>query len=249
MKKGPKTALIAVLALLAILGAALLYVSTQLDSIVAGLIEEHGSAATGTAVRVGGVSIRLKDASAELGQLSVANPEGFDGPPAIELGQFAIRIDPASITSDTVVIDDVTVSGARLRVLQQGAGNNLRKLLDNLTRDSGTRDASTSSGGKKIIIERFTLEDARAFVSLPDLGEEREVAVPTIVLNDIGRATNGATVAAATRQILEPILRRTLQTAAAQSVMDKAREKIDESKDKLVEGVLDRLGDKEDDNE
>lgn len=248
MKKGPKFILIAVLVLLALIGGGILYVSTQLDTIVAGLIEEHGSAATQTPVQVGGMSISLGDASAGISRLTVASPSGFGTEPAIELGNFAIRIDPQSVTSDTIVLHDVTVSGARLRLFQEGSRNNLRELLNNLSGGASSGESADADSGKKIVIERFALEDARAFVSIPELGEEREVTVPTIVLNDIGRASNGATAAEATRQILEPVLRRTLESAAAGAVRDKAKEKLDEAKDDALKGVLDRLGGDTDDD-
>ncbi|MDZ7644395.1 MAG: hypothetical protein U5K76_09410 [Woeseiaceae bacterium] len=242
MSKGRRIALTVVLLLFVVIGGGVLYLNSQLDSIVAGLIEKHGSAATQTDVRVGGVSIELKEARAGLSGLTVANPEGYGGAPAVELGNFSVQIEPGSVTTDTIVLNDVAVSGARLRLLQQGASSNLQVLLDNLRGGGTAGDDAESAGGKKVIIERFVLEDARAFVSLPDFDEEREVTLPTIVLNDIGRASNGATAAEATRQILEPILRRTMQSAAAQAVKDRAADKLDEAGDKVLEGVLDKLG-------
>lgn len=249
MKRGPKIALVTVVALLLVIGGALLYVGTQLDAIVARLIAKHGSAATRTEVRVSGVEIRLADARGEISGLTIANPEGFGGGPAIELGNFVIRIDPQSVTTDTVVLNEVTVSGARFNMVQQGGANNLRRLLDNLGAGAPAEQPPEDAGSaKKIVIERFALEDARASVSIPDLDEDREVTVPTIVLNDIGRATNGATAASAARQVLTPVIRRTLESAAAQTLQDKAREQLDEAKDRVLNGVMDRLGDEDGDD-
>lgn len=231
----------AVLLVLALVGGGLFYLNSNLDAIVARLIEEHGSAATATDVRVSGVEIGLREARAAVNGLSVANPDGYSGGNAIELGGFSITIDPASVTGDTIVLKDVTVKGARLNLLQQGSSSNLQALLDNLGA-GGSGGGDSGDGGKKLIIERFTLEGASAYVSVPALDEEREVSLPTIVLNDLGRASNGATGAAIARQILTPVIRRTLQSSAAQSLKDRAREELDRATDGLLDSVLDKVG-------
>lgn len=233
---------IGILIVLALTGGGLLYLATQLDSIVARLIEEQGSAATQTDVRVSGVTIKLRDARAGVNGLSVANPDGFGGGRAIDLGEFSITIDPGTVTSDTVVLREVIVRGARINLLQQGSGSNLQALLDNLGGGGGDSADDSGGAGKKLIIDRFELEGATASVTVPALDEVREVTLPTIVLNDVGRASNGATGAAIARQLLAPVIRRTLQSAAAQSLRDRAKEQLDEAAGGLLEGVRQTLG-------
>lgn len=238
MSSGARKTLIAIAALIVVIAAGLVYVYSQLDSIVAGLIEEQGSAATETPVRVSGVSIDLREARAELAGLSVGNPEGFDGT-AISLGRFAIRIDPATVTEDTIVLKEVTVAGASVSMIQQATRNNLRELLKNLESPGGGQQQPADEGaGRKLIIERFVLEDASASVSLPDLGEDRRVDIPRIELTGIGRASGGATGAEVARQVLEPVIERVLQSAATESVKDRAKEKLDQFK----EGLMDQFG-------
>jgi hypothetical protein len=217
-----------------------IYVGTQLDSIVAGLIENEGSAATQTPVRVAGVEIKLSEASATISNLTVGNPEGYSGN-AIEMEGFSLSLDPSSLTTDTIVIKDVTVSGARLNVLQQGSANNLNQLMSNL-RSLQQGDSASESDGKKLIIDRFTLEGASAFLSAPDLTEDREVSLPTIVVRDIGRSSNGATGAQVAQQLLRPVIEKALSSAATQALKDKAAEKLGEVKDSLLKGLTGTLG-------
>lgn len=235
-----KKLIIAIGILVLIVIGGVIYVGTQLDGIIAGIIEDEGSAATQTPVRVAGVEIKIAEASAAISNLTVGNPEGFSGN-AIEMDGFSMRLDPSSLTTDTIVIEDVTVSGARLNVLQQGVGNNLNQLLDNL-RSLQQGAGASEGGGKKLIIERFTLEGASAFLSAPDLTEDREVSLPTIVVRDIGRASNGATGAEVAQQLLRPVIEKTLSSAATQSLKDKASEKLDEVKDSLLKGLTGVLG-------
>lgn len=224
------------IALLALVAGIVLYVGSQLDGIVAGLIEEHGSTATQTPVRVTGVTIDLAEASGSISNLTVGNPEGFSGN-AIEMDGFSMTLDPASLTSDTIVIEDLTVSGARLNILQQANGNNLQELTRNLD-ELRSGESSDSSGGKKLIINRFTLDGASASLSAPDFDEMREVTLPTIVVRDIGRASNGATGAQVAQQLLQPVINQALKSAAVQALKDKASEQLEDVADKVLEGIF-----------
>lgn len=240
-----KKAVIAAVAIVIIIAVAGVWFVTRLDHIVAGIIESEGSAATQTAVRVGGVSIDLRGASASLADLTIANPEGFGGT-AFDLGSFSVEMDPSTLTSDTIVLEEVIVSGARLDIIQKGGRNNMRELLANLETGSG-EPAADGEQGKKLIIDRFVLAGASASVSAPDLDEAREIDLPTIELDDIGRATGGATAQQVAQQVLEPVIERALRSATVQTFRQEAQEKVDEVTNRLLDGLRDALDDDEED--
>jgi len=247
MASRSKKSLYVLLAFLVLIGGGLYYVLSNLNGIVASLIEEQGSIATQTPVRVSGVDIRLREATAGLSGLTVGNPDGFSGN-AIELGEFSVKLDAGTLTDDTIIINDIRVAGARLNVIQQGRNNKLQALLDNLSSGEADEDDSGGEGGKKLIIDRFTLEGASASVSLPDLDEMREVELPAIVVRDVGRKSAGATGAEVARQILEPVIARAMSAAATQSLKDRANEEIGNAVDGLLRG-LGRGSDEETDEE
>lgn len=228
---------IAVVLIVVLVAGALYYLASNLNGIVAGLIEEQGSVATQTAVRVTGVDIQLREAAAGVSGLSVANPEGFTGN-AIELGQFQVELDPASLTQDTIVVNNVLVDGARINLIQQGVENNLQKLLANLPASAEAETTTDAGSGKKVIIEKFTLSGASASVTAPGLDEAREVALPDIVVNGIGRASGGATGAQVARQILKPIVEKALTSTAAEELKGRAMDKIDD----VLGGALKKIG-------
>jgi hypothetical protein len=237
MSKALRTTLLIVLVVVVLGAAALFYLASNLNGIVAGLIEEQGSIATKTDVRVSGVDIRLREGSAEISGLSVANPEGFSGS-ALELGHFAVQLDAGSLTKDTIIVKNVLVDSARINVVQQGSANNLQKLLDSLPQSGDSGSTAETGDGKKVIIEKFTLSGASASVTAAELGEPREVTLPTIVVTDIGRASNGATGTQVAQQILRPIIEKALTSAAAEEIKGRAIEKIDEA----LGGALKKLG-------
>ncbi|MEE4110053.1 MAG: hypothetical protein V2I24_11930 [Halieaceae bacterium] len=237
MSKALRTTLLIVLVVVVLGAAALFYLASNLNGIVAGLIEEQGSIATQTDVRVSGVDIRLREGSAEISGLSVANPEGFSGS-ALELGHFAVQLDAGSLTKDTIIVKNVLVDSARINVVQQGSANNLQKLLDSLPQSGDSGTTAETGESKKVIIEKFTLSGASASVTAAELGEPREVTLPTIVVTDIGRASNGATGTQVAQQILRPIIEKALTSAAAEEIKGRAIEKIDEA----LGGALKKLG-------
>jgi uncharacterized protein involved in outer membrane biogenesis len=235
---------IALVVVVAIVGA-VFYLASNVDSIVENLIEEQGSAATGTAVRVDGVSIDLRAATGSVSGLTVANPEGFGGDPAIEFGTLELRLDAGSLFESPIVVENIDVGEATLRMEQSGSRNNLQVLLDNL-RGEPPAEPEASDPGNRVVIERFALTDANASLSIVDLDEQRTLEVPDVVLTDIGGKSGGATGTEVARQILEPVIRRTLESSAGQAVKERIRDEVGERAGEL----LDRLGsDRSDEDE
>jgi hypothetical protein len=246
MKRTRNIFLGVVLVVLLLIGGTIYYVGANLDSIVARVIEEKGSEATESDVRVGGVEIDIRGGTGRIAHLSVANQERFSDDAAISFGEFRIRMDPMAVTSDPIVIGEISVSGAAILMEQTTDGNNLRALQDALGRQAtGEADAQ----GPEVIIERFTLGKSRVEVRVPQLNESREVTIPEIVVSDIGRASNGATASEVARQVLEPIIRHSLESGAAAGVEDALRGKIDETKERVTEGLRDRLVPPDDDTD
>jgi hypothetical protein len=237
MRKSVKIFGAIALVLVVVIVGALFYVTSNVDAIVENLIEEQGSAATGTAVRVDGVSIDLRTATGSVRGLTVANPAGFSRDPAIEFGTLQLRLDAGSLFETPIVIENTDVGEATLRVEQSGSRNNLQVLLDNL-RGEPPAEPEPGNERKRVVIERFALTDMNASLSIVDLDEQRTLDVPDIVLTDIGGKTGGATAAEVARQVLEPVIRRTLESSARKAVKERLRDEMGERAGEL----LDRLG-------
>jgi uncharacterized protein involved in outer membrane biogenesis len=191
-------------------------------------------------VRVGAVAIDLRAATGTISGLSVANPEGFADEAAIEFGDFNLGLDAKSLFSEPVVVQNIAVDDAVLRIEQLGARNNLQVLLDNL-RSSTTGEPAESTSGPRVVIQRFALAGAKVSLSVPGVDEQRSFELPDIVLTGIGQRSGGAAGAELAREILEPVLREALQSSAAQGVKDKVREELGEKAGELADGLLDRL--------
>jgi hypothetical protein len=237
MKRTGKVFLWVVLVVVLLVVGALFYAAMNLDSIVARLIEEKGSEATQTQVRVGRVDIDLRGGTGRVASLRVANPAQFSNEPAISFREFLIRMDPMAVRADPIVIGEISVDGAEILLEQTAAGNNLRVLQEAL----GSQSTESDAEGPEVIIERFTLGESRVQVRVPQLNESREVIIPRIVVSDIGRASNGATASEVARQVLDPVIRRALESGAAAAIENKAKEKVDDTKDRVLDSLRDRL--------
>lgn len=244
MKRAGKAFLLVVLVLVLLVGGVLFYIGANLDSIVARLIEEKGSEATETRVRVGSVELDVREGTGRIANLTVANPAAFSDSDAISFGAFQIRMDPGAVTADPIVIGEISVDGAEILLEQTTAGNNLRVLQESLGRRSAEE---TDSDGPQMIIERFVLGESRVQLRVPQVDESREVTIPEVSVSDIGRSSNGATASEVAKQVLEPIIRRALESGAAAGVEDAVRGKIEETKDRVTESLRDRV--KPDDEE
>lgn len=240
MKQTSKVILGVAIVLVLLVAGGMWFLYRNLDSLVAGIIEREGAQATQTDVEVGSVSIDLQDGTAGISTLAVANPGGFSDQPAIALDDFAIELDPLAVTSDPLVIERIRVDGGRLLVEQAGARNNLETILASV-QELATGTTEPQAEGRKLVIERFELTNARATLLAPQLGEKREVRMPEIVLTDIGRATNGATAASVARQLLTPIIGMALESAAEAGVSEALKERLGETERDVAEGLLDRL--------
>ena len=243
MKKIFKISGVVLVVLVVAIAGTYFYFVSNVDRIVANLIEERGSMATGTPVRVDDVSIDIGEARGTVRGLSVGNPSGFSRKPAIEFGDIALSLDAGSLFSDSIVIKSAEVGDATLRIEQVGATNNLQTVLDNLRGEADGKPADPA--GPRLIVDRFVLNGASASLSLPDLHEQRSVDVPDIVLTGIGRESGGVTGAELGRQVLEPIIRESLESAATQAAKEKVRDELEDRAGDL----LDRFGSDQNDED
>lgn len=233
------------------------YVVMNSGSLLEQAMETYGSRYLDAPVEVDSVTVSLSDRSAGISGLSIGNPSGFAGGDAFRLGDISVTLDTSQMSSELIVLKDVTVDGAQVAAVAQGQKTNLKQLMDNLNRNIGAAEQAEETGVQsevKLIIDRFSFTNARASVDSDVLGAA-EVTIPDIRLSDIGRQSNGATVGQALKQILEPIYRAVTREMVKQgvdlegaredlerNVREKAREKLGSGLDSLT----DRLRPRED---
>ena len=165
------------------------YFLSNLNSLVAGAIEQHGSRVTDTQVGVSGVDISLREGRGSITGLRVANPDGYAAQDAFSLGNITLDIDLGSVREDPIVIDEIRVQGPVINAELNKTGSSnvdeLRKRVQAYT--SGSSNSGGSGDEKKIRIKKFVFEEGRVIVDATAIGiEKKEITLPEIRLENVG---------------------------------------------------------------
>lgn len=201
-----KTVGIIVGVLLIVVVGVVVYIAQNVNSLVEGAIEDLGSQALGTTVRVASVDISLTEGRGTIKGLEIANPKGYDGPYLMQLDEITVALNLDELSTETVVLDTVLIDGARIAAIVKGKDDsNLQTLMDNL--DTGSSAAEADAGGTEttVIIDQLDFTNAQASVDVVLLDQHMEIDLPDIHLSGVGRKEGGATAGEVAGQLLKPI--------------------------------------------
>lgn len=186
VKKGIVITLIIIIVLIA---AVITYFLTNLNMIVKMAIEKYGSEAIGTAVRVKRVNIQLKEGSAFIEGLTVANPEGFETPLAFSLGKTGADIDLASLKTDEIGIEDIVVKAPEIFVeINKDNKNNLNELMKNLPKAPAKTKSSEESKETKEVkmhIHHLIFEKGRIYAKVVPMNKDYELDMPKVEMQNL----------------------------------------------------------------
>ncbi len=210
-----------------ILGAGAFYLYKNIEGIAKRAIETEGSRISGTEVRVDGVTLALRQGRGEISGLSIANPTGFSDNLLFDLDTVALEIMPTSVRDEVIVLREVLIDGARLRVEHQGvADTNIKKLLDNIRASVGSDDAAPEdkAGDEPLfMVEKLRFANISMDVVSPQL-EDRTLTLKDIERTNLGSRQQGLTGKGLALAITRPLL--------------------DEAKDRFEDELKGRAGDK-----
>lgn len=202
-----------------VLIGAFIVLNFTIDGIVKSNIEESGTELFQTQVDVGNVNISLFDGSGEIYGLSVANPEDFSDEPAIEMEEIRIKVDLMSLLSDTILVENVNITGASLFFEQQGFGVNLRQLNENM-------DLAVDEDDPAMVIDHLLVDRAIVRVSSTiDRERTAEATLESFELNGIGRQGSN-TMKQSMQQIMEPLIERAIQEAVSRGLLEQLENKV-----------------------
>lgn len=199
--------------LVALVVVALAVVFFNLNSIVKKGVETVGPQLTKVEVRLGAAKLSPMNGNGELSKLFVGNPEGYNTPSAIEVGNVKVAVKLRSVLSDTIVVDEVNIQAPEITFEGGLTGNNLSQILKNL---EGSPDdvkptpegKPASEGGKKFFVKDVVVNGGKIHVSITGLGkvEPFTIPLPPIHLTNIGSEGEGVTAAQLCKEILQPII-------------------------------------------
>jgi len=231
-----KVLLIVVLLIVAVIGAAIYFVFTNLDAIVKTAIEQVGSQTTQTAVRVDKVKIRLTDGAGTISGLSIANPKGFAAANAFSLGEIDTQIDINTLTKGPITIDRVIIRKPQVFYeMNKDRESNLNALYKNIAAGTGggsTKKPAAKSDEPKLIIRHFQVAEATVEANVVPLNKKLTLKIPTIDLKDLG-GKSGATPSEISKQVLDIITQRALAAVKQAGIDEKVQAIKSEAQQKL----------------
>jgi len=235
--------------LVLVVAGGLIFLVSNLNSIVAKVIEKEGGEVTDTRVAVAGVDISLRDGSASLSGLTIDSPDGFAARKAFSLGEIAVDIDLESVRSEPIVIEEIRVRAPVVNAeVHEDGSSNIMALNDNV-KQYAARFAGQDGGSggdaaeqKRIRIKRFVFEEGRIEVDASALGlEPRTVDLPAIRLDDIG-GPEGAPPAGIAKAVLGALTEEAAAEIAkaeiTNKVKDAAKEEAQEQGEKLLKKII-----------
>ena len=190
-----KIAIGIVVILVIIIGVAV-YGASQSGTIIKEAVLEYAPPATGADVTLDGVDVSLLGGSAGLSGLTVGNPKGFKSDHAFKVGNVAVNIDLASLTSDVIRIKEVRIDGADLIYELGTRGNNISKIQKNIeayTQQLGLEAADDSEAAAKFVVDHIYITGTKVKLASDLLGGKGVgLTLPDIHLKDIGKEKDGA---------------------------------------------------------
>lgn len=207
----------------------------NLDSIVAGVIEESGSEVLKTDVSVSGVSIDLKGGKAAIAGMTIANPDGYSNALLFEMEDIAVDLDLDSLNEDVLVINAIRIQNPKINFEGTAdGGSNMQTLMDNIDSHASDSSSEASSDELLMIINSFELSGAQVkAISEMKPGEPTEIKLPAIKMSGIGKGQGGVTAEVVAQEITHELI-STVLNAAAKAGIQKAIEK-------KKQGFLDKL--------
>jgi uncharacterized protein involved in outer membrane biogenesis len=251
MSKFVKVVLLALVGVVILIAVAL---HLWLGALIKTGVEQVGPKVTGSSFTLQDVDIGLLAGRAQIEGLAVGNPQGFQAPTALKVGTARARVKWATVLSNPVVIEEITIDGPEVTYEGVLSKSNFSTILDNAQSFSSTGPNPKSGGPpaqparsveKKFVIKELNVTNGRValwvgsgLLGNPDLS----VKLPDIHLTDIGKDSGGASVAEALSAVFGALNKASAQAvASAAKPLEKgakaAEELLGQGASKAVEGV------------
>ncbi len=236
--------------LVAVVGAlglgGILIMASRINGIVKGAVETFAPEVVGAPVSLKAVKLSPFSGKGELRGFVVGNPKGFTTPSAFELDVVRIAVDPKSLLSNVIVIEEIYVAGPRVTYEVGAKGSNIGAIMKNVEKFTGPSAPAESSGEGassevKIRIKKFDFIDGKVALAMKTQlfkGKALSAGMPDLKLRDIG-GENGTTPDKAAKEVMKPILSSVARSGKGMvgDLKGTAKEALDQAASAAQKGV------------
>lgn len=255
-----------VVMLLLLVGGGLYFVYTNLDGIVERAIEDAGSQAAGSDVRVDSVDVDLLAGSATVRGFTLANPPGYSDEAMLRFAELAVVLDLASLNSGGTNLHIVSITARDPHLLYEARDgtSNLDTMRANVASGDGP-PPDTTGPQMQLAIDSIVIENIGATVSSDLLPQPAAVDLGDVRLQNLQGTPDEIA-----QQVLRPLLTQLAANAgrvaltlvpedlrsAGAAIRDAADARLEQAGEAVGEatqgirgrlgGLLDRDGDEDD---
>ena len=119
---------------------------------------------TGTKFSLAGAKLNPITGKYDVGELHLANPEGFSATDALSVSNLTADIEMGSLISDKIHIRDITIVAPFVSYLSENETNNFACILANVDKKLGPKEEEEEEDegpGKKLAIDRLKVTQVR----------------------------------------------------------------------------------------
>jgi hypothetical protein len=183
-----------------------------IDSIAKSAIERGATYALGVPTTLGSADVGVFSGEFRMGDLHVANPEGFTAKQFLHLGEGFVAVSLGTLRQDTVELPALTLTNVQVSLEKKGSASNYGTIAENLKRlESGGGDPKAKeehAEGKGYVIKEVVIKDVNVEVDMLPIGGElsrMKVPIKEIRLTDVG-STKSIKMGELTDVIIKAIL-------------------------------------------
>lgn len=212
-----KILLVLALVVVLLIGAVVAFILYSVDAIAKQTVERGGTYALAVPTTLDSADVGLFAGTFEMAGLTVANPQGFSAPHFLALDSGGVSVSLDTLQSDLIELPNLNLTGIDVHLQREGGKANYQTIIDNLKRfESGAgkpADPSAPGAQKKFVIRRIEIRDVSVHAQLLPIGGSAttaNVAIPEIVLTDVGSGGNPVSVA----ELISIVTKAVLSSAA-----------------------------------
>jgi uncharacterized protein involved in outer membrane biogenesis len=251
-----KRVAIGLAAVIAILVVGVIVLYSSLGVLITQAITTAGPEIIQAKVNLDETVIDASSGKGSLRGLLIGNPEGFETESAFKMDVVEITLDTDSITSDTIVINEINIQAPEVTYELGGSGSNIDAIQQNVDafvkKYAGASESKEKSaareGETKMIIDHVYVKGGKVNISATLLGgKSMTVSLPDIHLKDIGKEEKGATPGEVAKSIIGALNKAILKAVAPLNlgkvgdVAGKAVKGVEGTLEKGAKGVTDAV--------
>ena len=172
-------------------------------------VETAAGSAMKVKVKLDDISLKILAGKLNMNNLIVDNPEGYQNPTFLELGNASIALKTGSLLSDTIEIEKMQFDNITLTIEQKGLTNNLKEILANLPKSEPAEKPAEDEGeekpGKNLLIKQLDINGITVKAKLLPIPGRADTV--TLKINPIHMENIGSGEKINTSELVSKILR------------------------------------------